>query len=170
MMGSKYSDAVRDKVKALAASGTMTGAQISKAVNVPKATVYEWIQKAREGDEDFQAELAQKRRKRLDACFKIYDNALRATESQMKTALRDRKAIEQGLQVIAKAARDGVLTLDEDDAKKLKSIVQGHTDIPLRDLTDTLKKMEEQARALTAEEAESGEIQISFGDSEDLAG
>lgn len=147
MKGSKYGQAVRDEVLALAAAGK-TVREICSTTKIPRSTVSAWIARAQDEDEDFQAEQELRRRMRLKRQRSIVDKALLAIERQVKVAAVEGKTIDEGIRVIRNAAKGGKLSLSASEIKTLKKILKEYTGIGLRDLIDTAKKMDEMEAGL----------------------
>lgn len=150
MQGSKYTDEDRQRFAALLLTGmSPTGA--GAKLGIPKSTACCWAQRLKDESDEYAAERELERRRLVRRCMKVAGNAVKAIDQQIGAAVSDRKRIQDGLRVIAKAARDGVIALDEAEVKALRTIVTEHCDVSLRDVAATLKAIDEKQERLENE-------------------
>lgn len=173
MMGSKYDEETREKAIALVASGK-SYMQVSKIIGVPKSTVADWYNRRMEDDEDFLAARAEARRASIKKCGKIIDRAMNAIDLKVSAASRETKLVREGIEVLRRAARDGYVSMTEDDVKKIREIIGEYTGVGLRDLSTTLKDIaahqDKLERDVMGGDAVSA-VQVTLdGDAEDFAG
>ena len=132
--GSKYDARTKEQALALIASGvSITNA--AKQLQIPKSTVADWWNTQGDADEDAVAARREARRASILKCGKIVDKALAALDKRVAAAGREARDMDEGLKVLKKAAKDGVIGLSEDEVKSLQKIVQDYTGIGLRELT-----------------------------------
>lgn len=169
--GSKYDQKIKDEALALVASGvSITNAACR--MRIPKSTLADWVHTQNEGDEDGVAARREIRRKQIARCEKIGDKVLRALDRKAVAAVKDTKTVNDGLAVLEKAAKDGVIALTEAEIAGLRDVVKDYTGIGLRELAGTMKDVAARQDALEAHlsEGDSREIQITFADGlEELA-
>ena len=131
--GSKYDARTKEQALALIASGvSITNA--AKQLQIPKSTVADWWNTQGDADEDAVAARREARRASILKCGKIVDKALAALDKRVAAAGREARDMDEGLKVLKKAAKDGVIGLSEDEVKSLQKIVQDYTGIGLREL------------------------------------
>ena len=169
--GSKYDQKIKDEALALVASGvSITNAACR--LRIPKSTLADWVHTQNECDEDGVAARREIRRKQIARCEKIGDKVLRALDRKAKAAVKGTKTVNDGLAVLEKAAKDGVIALTEAEIAGLRDVVKDYTGIGLRELAGTMKDVAARQDALEAHlsEGDSREIQITFADGlEELA-
>lgn len=169
--GSKYDQKIKDEALALVASGvSITNAACR--MRIPKSTLADWVHTQNEGDEDGVAARREIRRKQIARCEKIGDKVLRALDRKAEAAVERTKTVNDGLAVLEKAAKDGVIALTEAEIAGLRDVVKDYTGIGLRELAGTMKDVAARQDALEAHlsEGDSREIQITFADGlEELA-
>ena len=127
--GSKYDQKIKDEALALVASG----------LRIPKSTLADWVHTQNESDEDGVAARREIRRKQIARCEKIGDKVLRALDRKAEAAAKDTRTINDGLAVLEKAARDGVISLSEAEVASLRNVVTDYTGVGLRELAGTMK-------------------------------
>ena len=161
--GSKYDQKIKDEALALIASGVKIS-NASVRLGIPKSTLSDWVHTQNESDEDGVAARREIRRKQIARCEKIGDKVLRALDLKASAAVKDTKALDAGLEVLEKAAKDGMLGLCEADVDKLREAVKDYTGIGLRELAGTMKDVAARQETLEAHLSESsGEnAQITF--------
>lgn len=174
MQGSKYTDEQRQKFAAMMLAG-MSQTEAARELGIPKSTASCWAQRLADESDEYAAERELERRKLVRRCMKITRTAVGAIDKQITAAAGDGKRIAKGLKVIAKAEKDGMIALTEEDVKALREIVSEYTGVGLRDLAATIKAMDEKQTRLEGQLGmgdASGNIQVTFTDSdgEDLAG
>lgn len=168
--GSKYDQKIKDEALALVASGvSITNASVR--MNIPKSTLSDWVHTQNESDEDGVAARREIRRKQIARCEKIGDKVLRALDLKASAAVKDTKALDAGLEVLEKAAKDGMLGLCEADVDKLREAVKDYTGIGLRELAGTMKDVAARQETLEAHlgENSSGNAQITFASPDEEA-
>ena len=98
--------------------------------------------------------------------MKIARGSLGAIDKQVSAAAADGKRISEGLKVLAKAEKDGMVALTAGDIKLLREIIDNYTGVGLRDLAATIKAVDEkQARleaTLAASAPEAHKIELKF--------
>ncbi|MFQ9975027.1 MAG: hypothetical protein ACLRVN_01425 [Butyricicoccus sp.] len=72
-------------------------------------------------------------------CEKIGDKVLRALYRKAEAAAKDTRTINDGLAVLEKAAKDGVIGLSEAEVASLRNVVSDYTGVGLRELAGTMK-------------------------------
>lgn len=146
MKGSKYTDEDRERALALISSG-MSPTKAAQKLGFPKSTVCHWWNTQMQDDEDVVAKRMEARRASVEKCGRIVDRALGAIGKKVTAAASECREVDDGMKVLKKAAKDGVIALSEEDVKKLKGILADYTGIGLRDLAATIKAVDEkQAR------------------------
>ena len=145
--GSKYDQKFKDEALALVASGvSITNAAVR--LGIPKSTLADWVHTQNEGDEDGVAARREIRRRQIARCEKIGDKVLRALDRKAEAAVKDTRAIGDGLDALEKAARDGVIALTEAEIAGLRDVVRDYTGIGLRELAGTMKDVAARQDAL----------------------
>ena len=145
--GSKYDARTKEQALALIASGvSITNA--ARQLQIPKSTVVDWWNTQGDADEDAIAARREARRASILKCGKIVDKALAALDKRVAAAGREARDMDEGLKVLKKAAKDGVIGLSEDEVKSLQKIVQDYTGIGLRELSGTVKDIAQQQLTL----------------------
>lgn len=136
--GSKYDQKIKDEALALVASGvSITNAACR--LRIPKSTLADWVHTQNESDEDGVAARREIRRKQIARCEKIGDKVLRALDRKAEAAAKDTRTINDGLAVLVKAAKDGVIALSEAEVASLRNVVTDYTGVGLRELAGTMK-------------------------------
>lgn len=153
MKGSKYTDEDRERALALISSG-MSPTKAAKELGFPKSTVCHWWNTQMQDNEDVVAKRMEARRASVEKCGRIVDRALGAIGKKVTAAASECREVDDGLKVLKKAAKDGVIALSEEDVKKLKGILADYTGIGLRDLAATIKAVDEKQARLEATLAE----------------
>lgn len=138
LKGSKYTDEDRERALALISSG-MSPTQAAKKLGFPKSTVCHWWNTQMQDNEDVVAKRMEARRASVEKCGRIVDRALGAIGKKVTAAASECREVDDGLKVLKKAAKDGVIALSEDDVKKLKGILADYTGIGLRELSGSMK-------------------------------
>lgn len=145
--GSKYDGHTKEQAIALIASGVSI-TNTAKQMGIPKSTVADWWHSQGDADEDAIAARREARRASILKCGKIVDKGLQTLERRITAAGRECKDVDEGLKVLRKAAKDGVIGLSEDEIKSLQKIVQDYTGVGLRELSGTVKDIAQQQAAL----------------------
>lgn len=153
MIGSKYTDEQRQQFAALLASG-LSASAAGKELGIPKSTACAWAQRLIEESDDYAAEREMEVRRMVKRCFKIARGSLGAIDKQVTAAAADGKSISAGLKVLAKAEKDGMVALTAEDIKQLREIIENYTGVGLRDLSATMKAVDEKQARLEATLAE----------------
>ena len=129
---------IKDEALALVASGvSITNAACR--MRIPKSTLADWVHTQNESDEDGVAARREIRRKQIARCEKIGDKVLRALDRKAEAAAKDTRTIKDGLAVLEKAAKDGVIGLSEAEVASLRNVVSDYTGVGLRELAGTMK-------------------------------
>lgn len=145
--GSKYDARTKEQALALIASGvSITNA--ARQLQIPKSTVADWWNTQGDADEDAIAARREARRASILKCGRIVDKALMALDRKISAAGRECKDVDEGLKVLRKAAKDGVIALDEMDVKALQKIARDYTGVGLRELSGAVKDIAQQQAAL----------------------
>ena len=97
------------------------------------------------------------RRKQIARCEKIGDKVLRALDRKAEAAAKDTRTINDGLAVLEKAAKDGVIGLSEAEVASLRNVVSDYTGVGLRELAGTMKDVAARQETLEAHLAEKEE-------------
>ena len=134
--GSKYDQKIKDEALALIASGVKIS-NASVRLGIPKSTLSDWVHTQNESDEDGVAARREIRRKQIARCEKIGDKVLRALDRKAEAAAKDTRTINDGLAVLEKAAKDGVIALSEAEVASLRNVVSDYTGVGLRELAGT---------------------------------
>lgn len=172
MTGSKYSDEQREQFRALLLTG-MSASAAAREMGLPVSTACCWAQRMEDESDDYAHERELEKRKLVRKCMKVYGDSIAVMEQRIAAAAADQQRIEDGLKVIRKAARDGMIGLAVEDVEMIKKLIGGYTGIKLRDLAATVKAMGEEQEKLEGSlgMGDSGAVQISFADGiGDLAG
>ena len=136
--GSKYDQKIKDEALALIASGVKIS-NASVRLGIPKSTLSDWVHTQNESDEDGVAARREIRRKQIARCETIGDKVLRALYRKAEAAAKDTRTINDGLAVLEKAAKDGVIGLSEAEVASLRNVVSDYTGVGLRELAGTMK-------------------------------
>lgn len=145
--GSKYDPITKERALALIASG-LSITRAAKQMGIPKSTVADWWHSQGDADEDAIAARREARRASILKCGRIVDKALTTLDRKISAAGRECRDVDEGLKVLRKAAKDGVIGLSEDEIKSLQKIVQDYTGVGLRELSGTVKDIAQQQAAL----------------------
>ena len=73
---------------------------------------------------------------------------LRALDRKAEAAAKDTRTINDGLAVLEKAAKDGVIALSEAEVASLRNVVSDYTGVGLRELAGTMKDVAARQEAL----------------------
>ena len=138
MKGSKYTDEDRERALALISSG-MSPTKAAKELGFPKSTVCHWWNTQMQDNEDVVAKRMEARRGTVEKCGKIVDRALGAIGKKVTAAASECREVNDGLKVLQKAAKDGVIGLTEAEVKMLRGIVADYTGVGLRELSGSMK-------------------------------
>ena len=145
--GSKYDREIKEKAVALISSG-LSITKTAKQLNVPKSTVADWWHTQDDADEDIVAARREARRASIMRCNKIIDKGLRVLEQRITDAGTEAKDVREGLRVLKKAAKDGVIGLTPEELKGLQEMVRDYCGVGLRELSGTVKDIAGQQLAL----------------------
>ena len=152
-----------------------SGVSITNAacrMRIPKSTLADWVHTQNESDEDGVAARREIRRKQIARCEKIGDKVLRALDRKAEAAAKDTRTINDGLAVLEKAAKDGVIALSEAEVASLRNVVSDYTGVGLRELAGTMKDVAARQETLEQHlgEKDGTGVQITFVDgAEELA-
>ncbi len=138
MKGSKYTDEQRESAVALIASG-LSQTQAAKKLDIPKATVSYWYNNRMKDDEDIIAARSEARRETVKRCGRIVDRSLSAIGRRVAEADKEQKNMHEGMKVLSKAAKQGILGLDEEDIKLFRKACREYTGVGLRELSGAMK-------------------------------
>ena len=145
--GSKYDAIIKEQALALIASG-LSITKAAKEIGIPKSTVADWWHSQGDADEDAIAARREARRAAILKCGQIVDKGLSTLERKISAAGRECKDVNEGLKVLRKAAKDGVIKMDEADIKALQRIVADYTGVGMRELSGAVKDIAQQQAAL----------------------
>lgn len=168
--GSKYDQKIKDEALAFVASGvSITNAAVR--FGIPKSTLSDWVHTQNESDEDGVAARREIRRKQIARCEKIGDKVLRALDLKASAAVKDTKAVNDGLDVLEKAAKDGVIALSADEVASLRNVISDYTGVGLRELAGTMKDVAARQETLEQHlgESSSENAQITFASPDEEA-
>ncbi len=138
MKGSKYTDEQRETAVALIASG-LSQTQAAKKLDIPKATISYWYNNRMKDDEDIIAARSEARRETIRRCGRIVDRSLSAIGRRVADADQQQKNLREGMKVLAKAAKQGLLGLDEEDIRLFRKVCREYTGVGLRELSGAMK-------------------------------
>ena len=167
--GSKYDNKFKEEALALVASGV----SITKAacrLRIPKSTLADWVHTQNEGDEDGVAARREIRRAQIKRCNRIVDKSLRALDLKIDGVAKSAKKMAEGLDVLVKAAADGVISLTDAELATLREAVSDYSGVGLRELSGTIKEVAARQETLEQHLGQSDEsgVQITFEDGEEL--
>lgn len=145
--GSKYDPITKEQALALIASG-LSITKAAKEMGIPKSTVADWWHSQGDADEDTIAARREARRASILKCGKIVDKGLSTLERKITAAGQECRDVDEGLKVLRKAAKDGVIALSEDEVKNLQKIARDYTGVGLRELSGAVKDIAQQQAAL----------------------
>lgn len=148
--GSKYTDEDRERALALISSG-LSPTKAAEKLGFPKSTVCHWWNTQMQDDEDVVAKRMEARRGTVEKCGKIVDRALGAIGKKVTAAASECREVNDGLKVLQKAAKDGVIGLTEAEVKKLRGIVADYTGVGLRELSGSMKDVHALQQSLEAQ-------------------
>ena len=171
MQGSKYTDEQREQAIALIASGLSCTAAARK-LHIPKSTVSHWWNTQEQDSEDVLAARMEARRASIKKCGRIVDKALGAIDRKVTAAAHECKTVTEGMAVLRKAARDGVIGLTEAEVSALQNVVKDYTGVGLREMSATMGdicKMQESLERQVSGGDTVTTVQVTFVDAE-LAG
>ena len=148
--GSKYDAAFKEQAIALVASGvSITNAAVR--LRIPKSTLADWVHTQWDADEDAVSARRETRRASIRKCGRIVDKALGALDRKVTAAGRECRDVDEGLKVLRKAARDGVIGLEAKDVQRLQEIIADYSGVGLRELSGTLREVAARQEALEAQ-------------------
>ena len=168
--GSKYDAKFKEDALALVASGvSITNAACR--LRIPKSTLADWVHTQNEGDEDGVAARREIRRAQIKRCNRIVDKSLRALDLKIEGVAKNARKMAEGLDVLVKAADDGVLSLTDAELATLREAVDDYTGVGLRELSGTIKEIAARQEVLEAHlsEGDSTDAQITFASPEQEA-
>ena len=145
--GSKYDAVTKEQALALIASG-LSITKAAKQLELPKSTVADWWHTQNDADEDIVAARREARRASIMRCNKIVDKGLKVLERRITDAGAEAKDVREGLRVLKKAAKDGVIGLTPEELKGLQEMVRDYCGVGLRELSGTVKDIAGQQLAL----------------------
>ena len=85
MQGSKYTDEFRTNALALCAMPKKTITQVAKELNMPRATLYDWVKSAKDSDPDYVAVRRNKIRSMMDKAYSVVSRSIDGLEKQSKS-------------------------------------------------------------------------------------
>lgn len=169
--GSKYDNKFKEEALALVASGvSITNAACR--LRIPKSTLADWVHTQNEGDEDGVAARREIRRAQIKRCNRIVDKSLRALDLKIDGVTKNARKMAKGLDVLVKAAEDGVVSLTDAELATLREAVSDYTGVGLRELSGTIKEVAARQETLEQHlgEKDGTGVQITFVDgAEELA-
>ena len=147
--GSKYDNKFKEEALALVASGvSITNAACR--LRIPKSTLADWVHTQNEGDEDGVAARREIRRAQIKRCNRIVDKSLRALDLKIDGVAKNARKMAEGLDVLVKAADDGVVSLTDTELATLREAVSDYTGVGLRELSGTIKEVAARQETLEA--------------------
>ena len=164
MQGSKYTDEFRTNALALCAMPKKTITQVAKELNMPRATLYDWVKSAKDSDPDYVAVRRNKIRSMMDKAYSVVSRSIDGLEKQSKSLKLEINNIDKLLQKLASDDE-----LDEDTRLKIIAIVKNYTGTSMTDIIkiskESLSMAEKFEKYLSGDEGNDCNIQISFADS-----
>ena len=167
MQGAKSVEAVDVSEEALAL--VASGVSITNAacrLRIPKSTLADWVHTQNEGDEDGIAARREIRRAQIKRCNRIVDKSLRALDLKIEGVAKNARKMTEGLDVLVKAAEDGVVSLTDAELATLREAVSDYTGVGLRELSGTIKEVAARQETLEQHLSEgagaNSEMQIKF--------
>ena len=145
--GSKYDAVTKEQALALIASG-LSITKTARQLDIPKSTVADWWHSQDNADEDIVAARREARRASIMRCNKIVDKGLKVLEQRITDVGVEAKNVHEGLRVLQKAAKDGVIGLTPEELKGLQGLVRDYCGVGLRELSGTVKDIAGQQLAL----------------------
>lgn len=161
--GSKYDQKIKDEALALVASGvSITNAACR--LRIPKSTLADWVHTQNESDEDGVAARREIRRKQIAGARRSETRCCVRSTARPRPPRRTPGAINDGLAVLEKAARDGVISLSEAEVASLRNVVTDYTGVGLRELAGTMKDVAARQETLEQHlgEKDGTGVQITF--------
>lgn len=133
MVGSKYSEEQREQALGMVAGG-FSAAKTGRLLGIPASTVSDWVRRASEDDEDFQAARREERAKMVNRAFKIVGKGMHGIEKQVTASVREKSEIDKVILRILTSPE-----IDEATAKMMAKIVREYSGVSLGDLTRATK-------------------------------
>ena len=168
--GSKYDNKFKEEALALVASGvSITNAACR--LRIPKSTLADWVHTQNEGDEDGVAARREIRRAQIKRCNRIVDKSLRALDLKIDGVAKNARKTAEGLDVLVRAADDGVVSLTDAELATLREAVSDYTGVGLRELSGTIKEVAARQETLEQHLSEGGgeSAQITFASPDEEA-
>lgn len=168
--GSKYDNKFKEEALALVASGvSITNAACR--LRIPKSTLADWVHTQNEGDEDGVAARREIRRAQIKRCNRIVDKSLRALDLKIDGVAKNARKMAEGLDVLVKAADNGVVSLTDAELATLREAVSDYTGVGLRELSGTIKEVAARQETLEQHLSEGGgeSAQITFASPDEEA-
>ena len=163
--GSKYDNKFKEEALALVASGvSITNAACR--LRIPKSTLADWVHTQNEGDEDGVAARREIRRAQIKRC-----KSLRALDLKIDGVAKNARKMAEGLDVLVRAADDGVVSLTDAELATLREAVSDYTGVGLRELSGTIKEVAARQETLEQHLSEGGgeSAQITFASPDEEA-
>lgn len=135
MQGSPYDDETRERVLALCAMPKMTPAKVARQTGIPRSTVYDWVNTARERSPEYIAEERENIRRMMRRAYNVAARVLEGMEAQSKAAKIEKAEIDR---VLTKLLSDE--ELDDATRKKMVEIVRAYTGTSMAELSRVLRE------------------------------
>lgn len=131
MQGSKYTDEFRANAVSMCAMPKKTITQVAKELNIPRATLYDWVRTAKDSDPDYAAVRRNKLRNLMDKAYSVASRTIDGLDKQSKILKLEKTQIDK---VISKLLSDD--ELDEKTRLLMTEIIRNYTNTSM---TDTVK-------------------------------
>lgn len=164
MQGSKYTDEFRANAVSMCAMPKKTITQVAKELNIPRATLYDWVRTAKDTDPDYASARRNKLRNLMDKAYSVASRSIDGLDKQSKALKLEKSQIDK---ILIKILSDG--ELDDVTRETMAEIVKNYTGTSMTDMLkiakESLSISEKFEKYLSGEEENDCNIQISFADS-----
>ena len=111
------------------------------------------------------------RRAQIKRCNRIVDKSLRALDLKIDGVAKNARKMTEGLDVLVKAAEDGVVSLTDAELATLREAVSDYTGVGLRELSGTIKEVAARQETLEQHLSDGGgeSAQITFASPDEEA-
>ena len=131
MQGSKYTDEFRANAVSMCAMPKKTITQVAKELNIPRATLYDWVRTAKDTDPDYASARRNKLRNLMDKAYSVASRSIDGLDKQSKILKLEKPQINK---VISKLLSDD--ELDDKTRLLITEIIRNYTNTSM---TDTVK-------------------------------
>ena len=131
MQGSKYTDEFRANAVSMCAMPKKTITQVAKELNIPRATLYDWVRTAKDTDPDYASARRNKLRNLMDKAYSVASRSIDGLDKQSKILKLEKTQINK---VISKLLSDD--ELDDKTRLLITEIIRNYTNTSM---TDTVK-------------------------------